>query len=86
MFLFGSQCYILLTVLAIVQSLLIGRMARTSNNSYSVATADDSPMIMSNVIHVQLLNKSQNSSGLLALWEEANDLAKANLLKTQVRT
>ena len=86
MFLFGSQCYILLIILAIAQSLPIGRMTRNSNTSYSVATAYDSPVIMSNVVRVQLLSRVKNLSGLLALWEKAGDLAKANLLKTQVRT
>ena len=83
MFLFGSQCYILLTILAIAHSLPIGRMTRTSNNS---TTAGDSPVIMSNMVRVQLLSRLRNSSGLLPLWEEAGDLAKANLFKTQVRT
>ena len=86
MFLFGFQCYILLAIVAIVQPFPIERMARNSNNSYSVATADDSPVIMSNVARVQLLSRLEHSSGLLALWEEAGDLAKENLLKTQVRT
>ena len=83
MFLFGSQCYILLAILAIVQSLPIGRMTRISNDS---TTANDSPVIMSNMVRMQLLSRLRNSSGLLALWEEASDLAKANVLKTQVRT